>query len=124
MKQFTVDNRPYGHGYLAAAYIGYLANGGGDVTAENIASGMDKVFADLIGGASFAEALMNNTGLTESDIDNLFATGDSDLVAFVRKLSYASIQQFRYRLEPMQESVCPSICIRWTQKHLDLQVRV
>ena len=95
LKQFTVDNRPYGHGYLAAAYIGYLANGGGDVTAENIASGMDKVFADLIGGASFAEALMNNTGLTESDIDNLFATGDSDLVAFVRKLSYASIQQFR-----------------------------
>lgn len=90
LKKYTVAGRPYGHGYLAAAYIGYLANGGGDVTAENIAKGMDKVFSDLIGGTSFADALKNNTGLTESDINSLFASGDSNLVEFVRKLSYAS----------------------------------
>ena len=45
-----MDNRPYGHGYLAAAYAGYLANGGGAVTGQNIAAGMDKIFADLMGG--------------------------------------------------------------------------
>ena len=35
---------------------------------------LDKVFSDLIGGSSFADALKNNTGLTESDINSLFAT--------------------------------------------------
>jgi len=32
LKKYSVAGRPYGHGYLASAYIGYLANGGGAVT--------------------------------------------------------------------------------------------
>lgn len=95
LQSYTVSGRPYGHGYLAAAYIGYLANikngGSTAVTADNIASGMDKVFSDLLNGSSFADAIANNTGgLTEADIENLFQNGDSSLVEFVRKLSYAS----------------------------------
>ncbi len=31
LKRYTPAGRPYGHGYLAAAYAGYLANGGGEI---------------------------------------------------------------------------------------------
>ena len=91
LKKYTVDNRPYGHGYLAAAYAGYLANGGGEVTGANIAAGMDKIFADLINGKTFAAALKDNTGLTAAQIKNAVNSGSNDLVEFVRKLSYNSL---------------------------------
>lgn len=35
LKTYTVAGRPYGHGYLACAYLGYLASGQSDVTAGN-----------------------------------------------------------------------------------------
>lgn len=44
IQRYTVTGRPYGHGYLAAAYAGYLASGSTDVTDANIASGMNKIF--------------------------------------------------------------------------------
>lgn len=88
IKQYTVDGRPYGHGYLASAYVGYLANGGGAVTASNIAAGMDKVFSDLLNGKSFADTIQKYTGKTVEQVKGLFSSGDSDLVAFVRELSY------------------------------------
>lgn len=83
-----MDGRPYGHGYLAAAYAGYLAGGGGAVTAAGIAAGMDRIFSDLLGGKSFANAIKDNTGKTETQIKALFSNGDAALVEFVRKLSY------------------------------------
>lgn len=88
LKDYTVDGRPYGHGYLAAAYAGYLANGGGAVTAANIAAGMDRIFSDLLGGKSFADAIKDNTGKTETQLKALFSNGDTALVDFVRQLSY------------------------------------
>lgn len=88
LKKYTVDGRPYGHGYLAAAYAGYLANGGGAVTAANIAAGMDRIFSDLLGGKSFADAIRDNTGKSEAQIKAMFSNADSDLVSFVRQLSY------------------------------------
>lgn len=88
LNNYTVSGRPYGHGYLAAAYIGYLANGGGTVSASGIAAGMDKIFGEVIGGKSLEQAISDNTGIAnEAALENLFSTGDSDLVAFVRKLS-------------------------------------
>ncbi|MDE7287429.1 MAG: hypothetical protein K2N55_11395, partial [Lachnospiraceae bacterium] len=90
LKRFTMNGRPYGHGYLGAAYIGYLANGGGDVTGDNIASGMNKVFTDLLAGKSLADAIKGQTGKSESEIARMFSSGDKDLVEFVRKLAYAS----------------------------------
>lgn len=88
LNNYTVAGRPYGHGYLASAYLGYLANGGGDVTSSNIAEGMDKIFTDILAGGSFSDVIMHHTGLTEAEIENKFAGGDADLVEFVRKLAY------------------------------------
>ncbi len=90
LQSYTVAGRPYGHGYLAVAYAGYLANGGGAVTGKNIAAGMDKIFADLMGGKTFAAAIQNNTGKTVTQLTNAVNKGEADLVEFVRKLSYAS----------------------------------
>lgn len=90
LQKFTMNGRPYGHGYLGAAYIGYLANGGGDVTGENIAKGMDKVFQDLLDGKSLENAIKDQTGKSVADINKMFSSGDKDLVEFVRKLSYES----------------------------------
>ncbi len=88
LQQYTVAGRPYGHGYLAAAYLGYKANGSSDVTAAGIANGINQIFTDLLRGDSFGDVIQNRTGLTNAEIENLFATGDPDLVEFVRKLSY------------------------------------
>lgn len=92
IQYYTVDGRPYGHGYLAAAYAGYLANirNGGTtaVTGKNIANGMNKIFGDLLNGKSLNAALTDNTGYSEQQLKNLFRNGDADLVEFVRKLSY------------------------------------
>ena len=90
LKKFTMTNRPYGHGYLGAAYIGYLANGGGAVTDANIASGMNKVFTDLLNGKSLERAIQDNAHISTAQLNNLFKNGDQDFIEFVRKLSYAS----------------------------------
>ena len=90
LKRYTVDNRPYGHGYLAVAYAGYLAGGGGSVSGQTIARGMDKIFADLINGQTLNQALQKNTGMTEAQIKNAVNGANADVTEFVRKLSYAS----------------------------------
>lgn len=91
LRSHTVDNRPYGHGYLATAYAGYLANGGGAMTGQNIAAGMDKIFADLMGGKSFRQTIQDRTGMTVDQLKNTINQGDPALVEFVRQLSYASL---------------------------------
>lgn len=90
LKRYTVDNRPYGHGYLAAAYAGYVAGGGGSVTGQTIARGMDKIFADLISGMTLDQALQRNTGMTESQLKNAVNSANANVTEFVRKLSYES----------------------------------
>lgn len=91
LQDYTVDGRPYGHGYLAAAYAGYLANGGtGAVTGAGIAAGMNQIFAEILSGKSFAQALQSKTGYTENGLKQLFASGNQNLVDFVRKLSVAA----------------------------------
>lgn len=92
LKKFTMNGRPYGHGYLGTAYIGYLANGGGTVTDTNIAAGMNKVFTDLLNGKSLESAIKDNTGYSTAQLNDMFKTANagSDLTEFVRRLSYAS----------------------------------
>lgn len=94
LKAYDVKERPYGHGYLACAYIGYLANGGtGDVTSESIAKGMDKIFDELLKGTSLSTALSKSTNGKITDtasLERLFDTPDPDLTKFVRELSVAS----------------------------------
>lgn len=94
LKSFDVKDRPYGHGYLAAAYIGWLADGGtGPVDSASIARGMDNIFSDLLNGSSLNAALTNRTGgkITDSaSLERLFDNPDPSLVQFVRQLSVAS----------------------------------
>lgn len=90
LKSSTMNGRPYGHGYLGCAYIGYLANGGGAVTGAGIAAGMDQIFEKLLNGKDLATAIQESTGKSISDIENMFASGNTDLVEFVRQLSYES----------------------------------
>ena len=93
LKKFTMNGRPYGHGYLGAAYFGYLAGGGtagGTVSDTTIANGMDRIFNDLLNGKSLDAALKDNTGLTTADMNRKFRDGDAGLTEFVRKLAYES----------------------------------
>jgi len=91
LKKYTVEGRPYGHGYLACAYMGYLASGGtGPVTSAKIASGINTILGDLKGGTSFEDSVKNRTGLTTSQLASKINNGDASAVEFVRKLSYLS----------------------------------
>lgn len=85
----------YGVGYLAATYLGYLANGGtGAITAANISNGLNNVLHSMISGNSlndtiktytngkytslsaFANNLKNDTGVCDFVRGLLSATGD------------------------------------------------
>ncbi len=95
LKTYNVKDRPYGHGYLAAAYVGYLAGASPGKTdlGERIAAGMDKIFGDLGTGQSFYSVLNNKTGgkvKSMADLEALFDSPDGDLTKFVRELSVAS----------------------------------
>ncbi len=90
LAKFTMGGRPYGHGYLGTAYLGWLANGKGAVTGANIAAGMDKIFADLLAGNSLASAIQNNTGIDVDELNRRFKNGNAELTEFVRKLAYES----------------------------------
>lgn len=90
LKKFTMNGRPYGHGYLGCAYLGYLANGGGAVTDTNISAGMNKIFTDLLNGKTLESAIQDNTGISTAQLNSMFKSGDANLTEFVRRLSYAS----------------------------------
>ena len=103
LASYSVSDRPYGHGYLAAAYLGYLANGGGTVTGAGIAVGMDKIFEDILkNNKTLYEAVSDQTGLGPFSsmnaltgyLDSLFTnkgtTENAALVAFVRDLGIAT----------------------------------
>lgn len=91
IKEYTINSRPYGHGYLAAAYAGYLAGGGGAVNETTIASGMNLIFDDLLKGKSLEQTLKDRTGYNSSEINSLFRAGNAGVVEFSRKLAYNSI---------------------------------
>lgn len=91
LSKYTPANRPYGHGYLAAAYAGWLANGGGAVTGANIAAGMDKIMGELIKGSSLDAAIQKHTGVSASTITSRITNGSGGALEFVRRLSYESL---------------------------------
>ncbi|MCI8727159.1 MAG: hypothetical protein HFG66_13750 [Hungatella sp.] len=87
------ENHPLNAALKSTIYIGYLASGSGSVSAQNIAQGMDKIFADLLTDMSLNDALKKHTGgkITDSaSLEALFDNPSSDLTAFVRQLSVAS----------------------------------
>ncbi|SOC17135.1 flagellinolysin [Pseudobutyrivibrio ruminis] len=100
---YTVDSRPYGHGYLASAYASYLAADGNEVSAGNLRSGADKIFGALIEKQddSFSSVVASQTGVDVSSIVNAINTGSTaafgekpdklSAVEFVRQLAYNSL---------------------------------
>lgn len=94
LRSYSVAGRPYGHGYLASAYIGYLAGGAGAVNGTTIANGMNRVFQEITQNkASLFGAISAATGgkiTSQGGLESLFSSGNSDLVAFVRQLAYNS----------------------------------
>ncbi|MDE5937728.1 MAG: flagellinolysin [Lachnospiraceae bacterium] len=93
LKKFTMGGRPYGHGYLGVAYLGYLAGGGkpgGTVDDTIIKNGMNRIFADLLGGKTLSSAIKDNTGITTDQLNSYFKNGNAGLTEFVRKLAFAS----------------------------------
>lgn len=100
---YTVDSRPYGHGYLASAYASYLAADGNEVSAGNLRSGADKIFGALIEKQddSFNSVVASQTGVDVSSIVNAINTGSTtafgekpdklSAVEFVRQLAYNSL---------------------------------
>lgn len=91
LKAYTMAGRPYGHGYLGCAYLGYLANGGGAVSAAGIAAGMNKIFEELLNGKTLDQAIQSKAGISVATLNQRFQNGDADLTQFVRKLTYQSL---------------------------------
>ncbi len=95
LRKNTVQNNVYGHGYLAAAYLGQLASGSSNVSAQNIASGMNRIFKKLTDEPSkdFETAVnevLQGTGKTLNDVINDINNGKQAGVSFVRKLTAAT----------------------------------
>ncbi len=90
LKKYTVEDRVYGHGYLAAAYMGYLAGGG---TVDAIAGGMNNIFQQLINdpAKSLDEVFKGLTRKSCQDIINDINNGTDGGVAFVRELTEAAM---------------------------------
>lgn len=91
LKSYTPSGRPYGHGYLASAYLGYLASGQPDVSSESISKGLDNIFKSMItDGKSLNDAIAANTAFASAAaVEAAFASPDSGLIAFVRDLAAA-----------------------------------
>lgn len=80
----------YGTGYLASMYLGYMAAGGGAVTAANISGGLGQIMGSIISGKSLDATIAMYTdyaGLAdfEANLQN-----DSNAVAFVQSLVAAA----------------------------------
>ncbi|SEA22865.1 flagellin [Pseudobutyrivibrio sp. ACV-2] len=100
---YTVESRPYGHGYLAAAYASYLAADGNDVSVANLRKGADKIFGALINdqAGSFDSVVRGQTGIDVSAIVSAINSASKSrfsekhdklsAVEFVRQLSYYSL---------------------------------
>lgn len=95
LKRYSVQDRVYGHGYLATAYLGALINGDvNNVTADGIASGMNRLFSDLTANPQkslkqVADNLLPS-GKTLDGIINDINNGTAEGVDFVRKLINAT----------------------------------
>ena len=88
------NNRVYGHGYLAAAYLGHLVSGQSAVSDSSIASGMNTVFHALIDNPTktlkqVVNDLLSGAGSSKTydSVINDINNGTNDGVAFVRALT-------------------------------------
>ncbi|XLL13844.1 flagellinolysin [Butyrivibrio sp. JL13D10] len=102
---YTVDTRPYGHGFLATAYAAYLTADGTDVSIGNLRKGASDLFQNFLdadsGGRndSFSDVIQTSTGWTSDQLKDMINRGSTiapragkySPVEFVRRLAYNSL---------------------------------
>ena len=103
LSQYTVEERVYGHGYLACAYLCQLASGASDVSKSSLLTGANMIFSALLsneesyssgGSADSFETVINNTiassGLTMDQVISNINSGEQAAAQFVLDLTNAS----------------------------------
>ncbi len=101
LQSYTVNNRVYGHGYLAAAYASYLASSSNTVDTSSLQNGASRIFSAFSSDttSSFDTVMQNAIGVSVNDITNAIDNGSNtsiksgkmSAVEFVRQLSYKSL---------------------------------
>lgn len=76
----------YAQGYIASMYLGYEAGGGGAVTADTIARGLDKILKDIEDGYSLGQAVSRQTNGKYEDLADFEDSFAKDAVSFAKNL--------------------------------------
>lgn len=79
---------PYGVGYLACMYLGYLANGASDISEQSIRTGLSSMLKEMVGGKDLNTVIKektNNRYTGISDFQNKF--GDTASSNFIKELT-------------------------------------
>lgn len=80
------DYNAYAQGYIGSMYLGYIAGGGGAVTAATIASGLDKILLDIENGYSLGQAISIETNGKYGDLADFEDNFPKDAVQFTKDL--------------------------------------
>lgn len=76
----------YAQGYIASMYLGYMAGGGGAVTAGTIARGLDNILKDVEDGFSLGQAISRQTNGAYDDLADFEDHFAKDAVNFTKDL--------------------------------------
>lgn len=76
----------YAQGYIASMYLGYIAGGGGAVTAGTIAKGLDDILKDVEDGYSLGQAISRKTNGVYDDLADFEDNFAKDAVSFTKDL--------------------------------------
>ena len=105
LKKYSVEDRVYGHGYLACAYLCQLASGsvGSSISETSLRTGANNIFNALMlnyttyknGGTpksfdAVINSVISGSGLSLSDVINNINNGETNASQFVLDLKKAS----------------------------------
>lgn len=76
----------YAQGYIASMYLGYIAGGGGAVTAATISKGLDNILKDIEDGYSLGQAISRQTNGKYDDLLDFEKSFPKDAVGFTKDL--------------------------------------
>lgn len=76
----------YAQGYIGSMYLGYIAGGGGAITAGTIANGLDKILKDIEDGYSLGQAISRQTNGKYGDLADFEDNFAKDAVGFTKDL--------------------------------------